>query len=128
MSIIHYLRRLKHVLIGIPQLKLISTIDSRVDSVSFMNDDGDKIRIYCTERIYDLSYTGIIQLFNKTFSTYSIYGVGSNTIPSPMLEALNEPFVVPALLPHYHSSLNQKKAIVRAYVSYIHDLLKKNHY
>ena len=119
MWLTHLIRSLRNVLIGNPQLNLIHTIESKEEAVKFKGHAGLEIKIFCIEKIYDITYNGLLQLFNRSITTYTIYGSCNQVVPRKLELALITPLVIPALLPNYHTALMQKKEAISAYVSYL---------
>ena len=107
-------------------LRIISISDDANEAYTLHTTTGGTIRLFCAERIYELTYSSWWCFAVQHHKSYKVYGVCEGDIPVKLKSLIEHGLTIGAMLPNILSSEEQKKEAIHVYASLLVTELEKD--
>lgn len=112
MFLIEFLDRLN----GERTLRILKSHEDHKERYVLHTNTGGIIRLYCSEKTYEVQTTGIV-IRKKKHKVYTVYGTCEGDIPEKLVKMISTGISINSIIPKILPREIHKKSIIHAYVS-----------
>jgi hypothetical protein len=109
---------------GEKSLRIIAINDDEKEAYTVHTTQGGVIKLFCTERIYELSYSSW-WCANELHKSYKVYGKCEGAVPERLAELIGKGITLGSMLPNALPRERQKKEAIHVYASLLANELEK---